>query len=452
MNKVQFKEAFRRGLGSAFIELKTNSSREKYKDIVLWCCLHNTCYDMQCEGDHGNYLYNSVNLFDDKNFFEDAIIKRFLKDNLERWIFDQLCNLLCRFAEEGSLKSREALYEKYNALFIFLSKRSRIVKPICNERDEFEWLCIRLTSLDGFTAFKKIAEQVGEFLNRSKNSNSIFVDWFYSDAKDKFGEKRIISYLNRKAKKSKAIGAFLNGTKSFESYIERPVYTPTLDDLLQACYETKGYHARGVALRFARIASEDQLMQLAQLALNETNPDIKIELLWVFRKRPFPLNENYIFELAESDNESIRDVAFKVLQNITSDKIHDYALNLIKEQKEMANSLPLLCHCYRPEDETLLANAVKGFTVSYNDGEWHGVFMEVEKLLDRCSFKFQSDLFIHMYRQTLCSSCRSHLLESMYKRGILTHEILEECQYDSYEDTRKFAIKKLKSARLTNNK
>lgn len=368
-----------------------------------------------------------------------------MKDKIDTWLFEQLCNLLCRFATDGSLKAREALYLKYNSLFTFLSKRAYIRNPTCNERDEFEWLCIWITSLDGFTAFKKIVEHIGEFLYRTKNSNSIFVDWFYSDAKDKFGESRVKNYLSTKAIKSKAVEAFLNETKSIESYIKRPLESVTLKDLLEACYETKGFRGRGIALRFAKTASDDQLIQLAQISVDETDPEIKLELLWVFRKRQFPLSENYIFELAESDNESIRDIAFDILQNLDSEKIHDYATNLIKEQKEMANSLSLLCHCYQPEDETLLADGVKELKVSYDDGEWHGVFMEAEKLLEKCSFKFDSNLFIHMYQQTLCSSCRFRLLQNMFKRRILTREILEECQYDSYEDTRKFAVRKLKA-------
>jgi len=50
LTKTRFKEAFKRGLGCSYVELKESDNREKYKDIVLWSCLRNTCYDMQCEG------------------------------------------------------------------------------------------------------------------------------------------------------------------------------------------------------------------------------------------------------------------------------------------------------------------------------------------------------------------------------------------------------------------
>ncbi|BBI35589.1 hypothetical protein KCTCHS21_49880 [Cohnella abietis] len=53
LTRTQFKEAFKRGLGHSYIELKESNCREKYKDIILWSCLRNTCYDMQSEGKRG---------------------------------------------------------------------------------------------------------------------------------------------------------------------------------------------------------------------------------------------------------------------------------------------------------------------------------------------------------------------------------------------------------------
>jgi len=61
MTKRKFKEAFRRGLGSTYLELKSCNHIDDYKDVVLWCCLHDTCYDSQCEGGRGIYLYNAIN-------------------------------------------------------------------------------------------------------------------------------------------------------------------------------------------------------------------------------------------------------------------------------------------------------------------------------------------------------------------------------------------------------
>lgn len=77
--------------------------------------------------------------------------------------------------------------------------------------------------------------------------------------------------------------------------------------------------------------------------------------------------------------------------------------------------------------------------VTYDDGGWHEVFMNVEDLLGKYKHKLNPELLRHMYRQTLCSQCRSSLVQIMSKRGVLPNDILEECCYDSYDDTRKLA-------------
>lgn len=445
MTKNKFKEAFRRGLGSAYLELKNSDHIEDFKDIVLWCCLHNTCYDMQCEGGRGTYLYNAIDLYEDKSFFEKAIIKKFSKGKLYTWLFDQLCDLLFQFAMDGSRRAREALYEKYDTLFTLLS-RKRKIDSSCTERDNFEWLCVWITSLDGFRAFKRIIEQIGAFYITASISNIFFMDWFYVNAQNKFGKKRVDKYMCENAKKSKAVAAFLNEIESFGTETERPqiITHPSLKELVKACYEPSEHRGRGIAIRFSRTASVEELTELAKIAVMEKNPEIKLELLWAFRKKPFPLDESYIFELAESDNESIRDIAFDMMQYLSSDIIHDYAASHIKEKKELANSLSLLCHCFRAEDINLLVEGVKGLAVSYGNGLWHGVYIDVEDLLKKSSCRFEPSMFMHMYKQTLCSSCRSSLIETMFKRTILPVEVLNECLYDSYDDTRKFAARKLK--------
>lgn len=439
LTKTHFKEAFKRGLGNSYIELKESTNREQYKDIVLWSCLRNTCYDMQCEGGRGIFLYNAICLFEDRSLFEDAIIQKFMQKNLDTWLFDQLCELLYLFSVDGSIIARESLYGKYNTLLGSLSHRTKR-----NEKANLEWLCVWLTSLDGFLAFKCIVKQLGECAFR--NSDTIDMDWFYSNSKNKFGDKRVDTYLQNNAIKSEYINAFLKSMSHSEIQSRRGIDPPTLEELINAAREKRS-RSRALALRFAKVATENDLIELAKYSVEETNIDIKLELLWTFRKVRFPLDEQIIFELAESDNQSIRDNAFEMLQHLPSDMIHDYATNLIQQEKELENALSLLCYCYRNEDETILFKGIQSLTVSYEDDGWHSVFMDVEDLLDNRSVKINPSVFIYMYRQTLCSFCRKTLIHKMSKRKILPQEILEECFYDSNEDTRKLAIRKIKKRR-----
>lgn len=438
LTRTQFKEAFKRGLGNSYIELKESKDREKYKDIVLWSCLRNTCYDMQCEGGRGVFLYNAICLFEDRSFFEEAIIQKFMQQkNLDTWLFDQLCELLYLFSVDGSIRARETLYEKHNTLLGLLSHRTNRL-----DKDNLEWLCVWLTSLDGFSAFKSIVKQLGEYALRK--SVTVDMDWFYSNAKNKFGDKRVDRYLQNNAIKSDYVKAFLNSVSHTTVQNRKNIDSPTLEELIKASREKR---SRGLALRFAKIASEDDLLKLAKYSIEETNLEIKLELLWTFRKVRFPLDEQFIFELAESDDQSIRDVAFEIMQLLPPDTIHDFAINLLKQKKELANALSLLCYCYKSEDEIVLLEGIQRLTVSYEDGGWHGVFMDIEDLLDNRSVKINPSVLIYIYRQTLCSYCRHTLVQRMSKRKVLPQEILEECLHDSYEDTRKFAVRKLKKLR-----
>ncbi|MDF9843787.1 MULTISPECIES: hypothetical protein [unclassified Paenibacillus] len=94
----------------------------------------------------------------DKGYFEKAIIRKFMQKNRDIGLFSQLCELLYLFAADGSSKAREALYGKYNAL---LGSLPRLNNPAVKE--SLEWLCVWLTSLDGFSAFKSIVIQLGEY-------------------------------------------------------------------------------------------------------------------------------------------------------------------------------------------------------------------------------------------------------------------------------------------------
>ncbi len=432
LTKIQFKEAFKRGVGYSYIHLKESQHREKYRDIVLWACLQNTCYDMQSEGSRGQFLYNAIGLFEDRSFFEEAIIHKFSqKRMIDIWVFDQLCELVYLFSLDGSGTAREALYTKYQSLLEQLPYRKN------DEKERLEWLCVRLTSLDGFDAFQKIVTQLGKY--SFENNDPVDMDWFYSHAKNESGEQRVDAYLQNHSTTSKYIHCFLKSVSRSKTSPRNNIERPTVKELVQA---TRQGRSRGLAVRFGKVATADELIELAKQAIQETDLDIKLELLWPFRRARFPLDEQIIFELTEIEDSSIRDIAFEMLQHVPSDRARDYAIHLIQQNKEFANALSLLCYCYRDEDETLLFEGVQSLKVSYTHDEWHEVFMDVTSLLDHPSVEMNPVIFTYIYRQTLCSHCRHTLIAKMFQRNILPPEMLEECLYDSYESIRELAMSK----------
>ena len=57
MTEKEFLHQLRRGIGSAIVELRQSPDRDKYKELVLRCCLKDIGYDVQIEGTKGYYLY-----------------------------------------------------------------------------------------------------------------------------------------------------------------------------------------------------------------------------------------------------------------------------------------------------------------------------------------------------------------------------------------------------------
>jgi hypothetical protein len=445
LTKKQFKHSLFRGLGSAIIELKQCQDKSQYRDIVLFACLHDTTYDMQIEGDRGSYLFEVIKLFDDTDLFEDSIIEKYKNIRHGVWLFDQLTSLLFSFADEGSEKSRNALYEKYDFLLHKIEKM-RKRQSNCVERDMFEWLSVWLTSLNGFDEFKKIIFDFGRNISKGKMDFFSF-DWFYANAQGKFGKKRIEKYLQKNADKSTEVKAFYEAVQIFDNRINENLPIPTLDEVIQNAYKIQDgitFRNRGKAMRFARIANDDDLKILADVALKEPNLNIKSELLWAFRKAKYKFSDEILQNLMQSENENIRDTAFYILGQVPSDRMHDLAISIINSEKELENGIELLCGNFKKEDENILFDAIKRVKVN-NKNSWHGAFSAIETAFEKGSWKPQTAILEYVYQNTLCSWCRLRIVELMSQHKVLTKQILTECLFDSNSDIRVFAERKFKS-------
>ena len=73
MLKRKFIDNIKKGLGSAYIELCNAKDQEEYRDSLVYSITHSCTYDFIYEGSKGNYLYEMIGLFDDKNYFIDIV-------------------------------------------------------------------------------------------------------------------------------------------------------------------------------------------------------------------------------------------------------------------------------------------------------------------------------------------------------------------------------------------
>jgi len=395
---------------------------------------------MQCEGTRGWYLHQAAKLSGHEAAIEQAVCQKFSGISKDTWLFEHLTSILYNFAMDGSEAAKNALYDKYDSMLNELS-RKRKFQQICDRRDMFDWLCIWLTSLSGFGAFKMIVDDISESL-LTKNADFFFSDWFYSNSEHKFGEKRIEQYLQKQSDKSPYIRAYYKKAKemSNRSQKERPI--PTLDEVLASAKGGfRSVSARMLVMRFAKNATPEDLEKLAQAAMNEPNAEAQVQLLWAFRHDNiiYAFPEEFLLRLSQSSDEQLRSLAYEIIGKTPSPKTREFARSVIQSGADIENGISLLAKNLLPKDEILLYDAVKSIHPNSDRRDWHGAYMDAEKGIKSMRGKPKTNILEYLYRNTLCSWCREFIVRTMHKKGVLSDEILSECLLDSNSEVQSFA-------------
>jgi hypothetical protein len=439
VTKAEFKEAMKRGLGRCIIELDKQNNIEKYREIVLWGCLRNLAYDTQCEGSRAEYMYILQSKFQD-DYFETRILEKYKNSFKDSWLFDHYSEMLYWFAVDGSNRARRALYDKFEELLKYNSQKKQH-KIYRSQREQFEWLCIWITNLDGFNAFKEIVARIGESYEKCSCQDAIYIDWFYENSKSEFGKKRVGSFLSKQSLKSSFVSAFKKETEKHDAVFScPPEVNYTFDRVVEICKIKNNSRYRAACLKFAKNASADELESLANLAISEQDDTIRAQMLFIFRRAKFPCDISIIFEYSKSSNQALRNASFQVLENNPAEIVHQYAVDLIYEKVNLAGAISLLCKNFQKADTDLLIKALKSIPVTY-EGDWHGAYSDVLRLCESNRIGCK-ELLLFMYENTLCSFCREYIVRALKKHKLLTEDIRNECLYDSNAHIRSF-IKRL---------
>jgi len=434
----RFKEIIKRGLGSAILILKSISDVAQYKKVVLWATLNDTVYDRLFEAYRGEYLFEIISYFNDNHYFEVELIKKYSAKRHKENEFKYLTNVLYCFAQNGSTVAKETLYAKYNELcsFTLNNKRQLVLRENQTiEQKMLEEICIWLTSLEDFNAFKKIVIDLKQYYLQNQGKKYFEYIWFFENAIAKFGEKRVLNYLQGE-------GIF------YEPYDYEKASPPQkpllLQEVIAFCNKKLSWQERFSIRKFGRTATNEELTAVMQCMVSEKNLDTKANYLAVFKDVSFSLeilDIKNIIECSKMDNRRLKANAYYILEKNICKEVYEYAVELIGTNIDLDYAIELLCKKFKKSDAELLSNAVKKLKISYASVEWHGAFMAVNSLI-RENKNAPSELLEYLYEQTLCSDCREDIVKNIVKRKLPCLErILNECEYDCNYDLRTFAIK-----------
>lgn len=463
MTKKQFKYDMQRGLGSCLVELNRTQDLDSYKDIILWGCRHNLAYDTQCEGSRSYYLYQMIQLYEDWYPFYEAIALR-----IDRcctswdWEFSQHAELLALMANGGYQPAVEKLKDIYQHLLTLLMNRKKFPRHgDFAERENMELLCIAfLTYLyDDIELLKreyiKIVNDLGSLFKKNPKLYSFWnFEWFEDHCQDVIGKKTaekllkendfqpgIKSYLESKEQCYKKEQEKSNNQSNLASFYS----AENIYNKLKKGAKVGAGLPRLSPLYLRNPKNKEETKKLSDIYAKEEDAAIRIQLLKLLRKN-FKADSENIEKLigdSKSENEVLSEMAFEVLCYVKDDKVHQYALELLKEGSAGDYPLLMLLCNYTQRESDMIIRLVKEVPITEDSG-WHSIFWAVEDLFrDKDVKKPPKELLSYMYRNTLCSCCRRGIVAEMGRRRMLTKEILEECSFDSNGDIREYAYGKL---------
>lgn len=426
MTQKEFKNAMGRGLGRCILAVKKDP--ERYRELVMWACGNNLCFDAQCEGNRSWYVLQMVRQYPDIRPFAEVAAEALGQCDLrDDWRLNHLCALLTGFAGEGDSTAKRALEEKYRALRKLLETLQTRSGPVFYERDALARLCVTLAVSEG--ACLKIAEDLGRlYLTKSDLKDGDF-EWVYDTVTDRCG-----SALREAARSSPEIACFIAREEAWRKIWETRTREKTDHDQM-------GARRRSMYLKVE--GDRETIGRYAEAYRRTMDPKERAEALMSFCCCPYPDDPAPILTDAKSPEEELSWAALLALNNICDPAVREFALAEIEKDGQGYVFLPMLTRNYRPEDVPILEMLLERALAGDDSDRLHSVQWEILKLFDRRDEALKH-LLPGIYETIPCACCRRRVVAQLNEYGMLTRDILAECLYDSDDDTRQFAFRRIK--------
>jgi hypothetical protein len=363
VNKSDFQEAMRSGLGRAIIYARDNDVRP-FRDVILDACLHCYSADCQSEGTRAPFMFDLVNLTPEREFYHGEVLKS-LHACGDDWDAVQRFRFASYLAMDGDDRARRAVYENFNPGPWMVGETGA----------DF----VRMDGTDGLLF---AAEKVGELLlTKPKDVNTGFL---LGRAIEDLGEEQTLSALREAGKTNPRIEAYR--LKAEADRAPKPsrkgeqIKRLTYKDLKSQLGELRAYWA---GLWGEHAGSEDLELAARDLLAAETS-DERLAYLRIFSRTPFPVEHHSLLKLVgslvESDESRIALAAATALSNITDPVVRDLAFRLVETRRPgRERAISMLSRNWEPDDHEI---AIRWFAQEEDREARHRLSMDLRNLWD----------------------------------------------------------------------
>jgi hypothetical protein len=213
---------------------------------------------------------------------------------------------------------------------------------------------------------------------------------------------------------------------------------PTLEEILKYFDSCNSFVQNYRVSGFGRIASDEQISIIYKRLL-EANTEVQQHACMVaFCNRKFPAMDRRILQMLETKNQKLRRACANALSNCSHPTIRRKALQMLQsdDADTICFGLRLLVSNYRPSDAELLIKALKKLQKA---DAIHSAGLSLKKLYRDGERKELKDCFLWLYENGPESWCRAEFVQTLYRLGICTDEILYESEWDSGSELQEFA-------------
>ena len=416
-----------KGLGRALLHVKTYGL-DGVDDLVLAACLKRQGYDFQAESSREPWLFQMFVGSNDQPRFRAAILNHLDEetdsDNLQQ---------LCEFAKEMAL-----LGDDEARAFLWIAvQRSAMSQPHDDWAGADVW-----EELEGNEGILQLARVYGRRLLLN-HEDSIPIGVFSIEDQDL---KELLEPFAQTDPEIKAYWGYLEEKGQFNVFepLDRTVAKQQWHERVRSDYsvETIIGNARkklgefpGFYTTFGRHATPDELAKIYACFQQEVDEEIRLRLLWVFRRAPLPHLDDVMFHLAEGAHGKLRAAAIAALAQLSDPLIHKLAREKVRKNQMLGDDdevLDLFSNNYAPDDASLISHSLTSLKPTSDDA--HSLGWSVLDLAEKQLDASLSESLKWVYENTPCSNCRERAVKQLYKFNQLDPATLYECQFDCSED------------------
>ena len=462
MNREEFQNALRKGLGRAVQHVR-NSPPETVRADLAHACTHFLGMNLQEEsGGRAEWLFSMIEASGEPDFYRRKVIEALeqMPDNPDPGddseTFNELYRLLTEFAVRGNAESLVVMRRRFDTACV-------LYQPYFGFYELFR--------IEGIDALLRLMCREWK---RIRDDETLWpLDFEIEHAEEELGKEAVQAVLEKESLVNESVRLCLERLRrkeaerlAWEAEREKskkplprlpeliadlvedwPRETEWTDDTLEAAFLQRRslFRRRHV---YAKPTSEELEFAFEQL-LETTDPGWQLCLLTAFVKETMPRLEPRLLSLCDAPLRPIRSEAVGAFSWITDPRVRAKGLELIAKAPDFSDwyfGISLLENNYQPEDESLLLRTLKSVPADIDIHDLHSIVMSLHGLAEaNAGFSFEP-ILLWAYENSPCPYCRGKSVEQMIQRNIATKKLLEECRDDSYERTRKLADTAAESA------